>query len=183
MGASEWSRKVPYQADLAAALRQAREDAYREGDFYRAEPDVRARQMSEDEYVAAEVAAMRAELVAVFGEEEAGDPDDEMAREAWHAAQIDVIGPDSLLASQPFSGTHSIIDMTGVAEQPESGKVAPLPGEDLDRWFGTRRPDVAAVERALGEGLSGFERWQGAYVVAYADDRPGTILFFGWSGD
>ncbi len=183
MGASEWSRKVPYQADLAAALRQAREDAYREGDFYRAEPDPRARQMSEDAYVAAEVAAMRAQLVAAFGEEEAGDPDDEMAREAWHAAQIDVTGPDSLLASQPFSGTHSIIDMTGVADEPEAGKVAPLPGDDLDRWFGTRRPDAAAVERALRDGLSGFARWHGAYVIAYGGDDPDKIYFFGWSGD
>jgi hypothetical protein len=41
----------------------------------------------------------------------------------------------------------------------------------------------AAVERALCEGLSGFGRWHGAYVVAYAGDRPDTIYFFGWSGD
>jgi hypothetical protein len=72
MGASEWSRKVPYQADLAAALHQAREEAYRDGAFYRDEQDPRA-----------------------------------------------------------------------------------LPGDDLDRWFGTRRPNAALVERALGEGLSG----------------------------
>jgi len=184
MGASEWSRKVPYQADLVAALRQAREQAYQDGDFYRVEPDARARQMSEAEYVAAEVAAMRASWIEAFGEEDDGDPDDEMARDAWHAAQIVVSDPDSLLASQPFSGTHSVIDMTGVADLPEGGKVAPLPGDELDRWFGTRRPKAAAVERALDEGLSGFERWQGAYVVAYDDgDQPDLIYFFGWSGD
>jgi hypothetical protein len=182
MGASDWNRKVPYQPDLAAALRQARDDAYREGDFLRVEADPRARQMSEDEYVAAEFAAMRAELVEAFGEDGVGEPGDEIG-EAWRAAQVEVTGPDSLLAAQPFSGTHSVIDMTGVAGQPEDGKVAPLPGGDLDRWFGTRRPDPAAVERALGEGLSGFERWQGAYVVAYAGNDPALIYFFGWSGD
>ncbi|GAB3512574.1 hypothetical protein [Phytohabitans suffuscus] len=183
MGASAWSRKVPYRTDVAAALRLAREDAYREGDFARDEPNLRARRMSEQEYVDAEIAAMRAVLVDVFGEDKAGDPNDEMARASWHAAQIDVVGPDTLLASQPFSGTHSVIDMTGVAERPEGGSVAPLPDEELDRWFGTRRPDAAAVERALGEGLSGFARWQGAYVVAYAGDRPDEIYFFGFSGD
>src|SRR4051794_5505292 len=103
MGASEWSRKVAYQADLAAALRQARADAYREGAFYREERSPRARQLSEDEYVAAEVAAMRAELVAAFGEEDDEDPDDELVRATWHAAQVEVTGPDSLLEAQPFS--------------------------------------------------------------------------------
>jgi hypothetical protein len=76
-----------------------------------------------------------------------------------------------------------VIDMTGVAPRPEDGMVAPLSDDDLDRWFGTRRPDPASVERALREGLSGFERWHGAYVVAYAGARPDTIYFFGWSGD
>jgi hypothetical protein len=183
MGASEWSRKVPYQADVASALRQARQDAYDEGDFYRREPDTRARQMGEEEFVAAEVAVMRQAFVDAFGEEDAGEPDDEMARDYWRAAQVEVEGPDSLLASQPFSGTHSVIDMTGVADKPDGGKVAPLPDDDLDQWFGTRRPEAAAVERALAEGLSGFERWHGAYVVTYAQDRPDWIYFFGWSGD
>jgi len=139
--------------------------------------------MSEEEYVAAEVAAEHASRVAAFGEEDAGEPSDEFARVSWQAAQVVVTDPDTLLESQPFSGTHSVIDMTGVADHPAAGRVAPLPHDDLDKWFGTRRPDVAAVERALGEGLSGFERWHGAYVIAYAGDRPDTIYFCGWSGD
>lgn len=183
MGASEWSRKVPYQPDLTAALRQCREEAYREGDFYRVEPDPRALVMTEEEYVAVEVAAMHAQLVEAFGEEDAGEPDDEMARTAWHAAQVEVTGPDSLLESQPFSGTHSVIDMTGVAEEPDGGRVAPLPDADLDEWFGTRRPSAPAVDQALEKGLSGFGRWHGAYVIAYRGDEPEAIYFFGWSGD
>ncbi|MEU4620292.1 hypothetical protein AB0G04_09990 [Actinoplanes sp. NPDC023801] len=31
MGASGWNRGVPYQADITAALRQAREEAHRSG--------------------------------------------------------------------------------------------------------------------------------------------------------
>lgn len=148
-----------------------------------AQPDVRARQMSEEEHVAAEVASMRAALVAAFGAGQAGDPDEEMVREAWHAAHIDVVGPDTLLASQPWTGTHSVIDMTGVADRPEGGRGAPLPDEELDRWFESGRPDVAAVERVLADGLSGFARWHGTCVVAYAGDDPELIYFFGWSGD
>jgi hypothetical protein len=183
MGASVWNRRVPYQADITAALRQAREEAYADGDYYLREPDPRARQMSEEEYVALEVGEMRAALVREFGEDGAWDPGDEFARQTWHAAQIDVTGPDTLLAAQPFSGTHSIIDMTGVAEHPDGGKVAPLPDEDLDHWFSTRQPTAAAVEEAFDDGLDGFSRWHGAYVVAYDGDRPAWIYFFGWSGD
>ncbi|MET0417989.1 MAG: hypothetical protein ABW022_18420 [Actinoplanes sp.] len=179
MGASEWNRRVPYQPDIDAALRQAREDAYRDGDYYRTEADTRARQVSEQEYIAAE----RAFIAQEYGEDEAADMDDSQACAVWRAAQVDVTGPDTLLASQPFSGTHSVIDMSGVDDEPGFGVVAPLPGDDLRSWFGTLRPSTAAVERALGEGLSGFARWQGAYTIGYAGDQPEVIFFFGWSGD
>ncbi|MEU4425500.1 hypothetical protein AB0F81_33170 [Actinoplanes sp. NPDC024001] len=169
MGASSWTSRVPYQDDLEAALQQAREEAYRDGDYYREEPDPRLHGLGEQEYVA----VLRAEYFL----------DPESAREAWQVSQAPVTGPDSLLAAQPDSGAHSVIDMTAVSRRPELGAVAPLPDEDLDRWFSTRRPDAAAVERALRNGLSGFERWSGAYVIAYAGDRPESIYFFGWSGD
>jgi hypothetical protein len=170
---------VAYRVDLEAALRQAREDAYAAGDFYRDEPNLVARGMSEEEFVAAAVA----EFARDFGEEEAADMDDGMARTAWRAAQVEVTGPDSLLAAQPFSGTHSVIDMESVADRPDYGVVAPIPERALDRWFGTRRPSAAAVDQALEKGLDGFARWQGAYVIAYAGEQPDSIYFFGWSGD
>ena len=103
MGASVWNRRVPYQADITAALRQAREEAYADGDYYLREPDPQARQMSEEEYVALAVAEDRAALVREFGEDGAWEPGDEFARQAWHAAQIDVTG------RKRFSGIVTVV--------------------------------------------------------------------------
>jgi hypothetical protein len=104
MGTSQWNRRVPYQPVMDAASRQARQEAYAEGDYYRREADPQTREPNEEEYV------------------------------AWE-------------------------------------------------WCGTGRPDAAAAERALDDGLDGFERRHGAYVNAYEGDRPAWIYFFGWSGD
>jgi hypothetical protein len=183
VGASAWSRRVPYQADIAAALEQARADAYRENDFFRAEPDRRARELSEREYVAERAAALRESRIAAFGAAEADDDDHFELSEAWQAGRIEVTGPDSLLAAQPYFGAHSVIDMTEVGRRPADGRVTPLGRRVLRRWFGTRRPEEAAVERALRDGLNDLDRGHGAYVVAYGGDRPAWIYFFGASGD
>ncbi|MEV4410832.1 hypothetical protein [Catellatospora sp. NPDC049609] len=174
---------MPYQDDLEAALQRARWDAYDRGAFYRGEPDTRAQSMSEQEYVAWMVAEQRASIVEAFGED-AWEPDDTMARDSWRCAQIMVCDPDTLLESQPFSGTHSVIDMTGVADEPAPGMVAPVPPEILDEVFGTRRPSDALVAQAVAEyTLDDFGRWHGAYVVAYDGDVPAAVHFFGHSGD
>jgi hypothetical protein len=183
VGASAWSWQVPYQQDLGAALEQARREAYAQGSFYREEPTSRARSMGEEDYVAEELAEMRKRLVEEFGDD-AWEPGDTETREEWRAAQIEVTDPDSLLESQPFSGTHSIIDMTGVSATSAPHMVAPVPAEELDELFGTRRPAATAVAEAIENGaLGGLERWQGRYVIGYDADVPQAIYFVGISGD
>lgn len=104
MGASVWSARVPYQDDLEAALKQARVDAYSSGDFYRSDPNLRARTMSEEEYVAWEMAELRRVTPAeVF--DDGWEPSDALVRQEWRAAQIEVSDADTLLSSQPFSST------------------------------------------------------------------------------
>lgn len=183
MGASAWSWQVPYQQDLGGALQQARREAYARGSFYREEPNRQARSMGEKDYVAWELAEIRKSVVDAFGDD-GWEPDDTMSREAWRAAQIEVTDPDSLLASQPFSGTHSIIDMTGVSATSAPHMVAPVPAEELDELFGTRRPAATAVAEAIENGaLTGLERWHGRYVIGYDGDVPHAIYFVGYSGD
>ncbi|GAA2362380.1 hypothetical protein GCM10010170_058470 [Dactylosporangium salmoneum] len=183
MGASSWSARTDYQEDLEAALRLARQDAYKRGSFYRAEQDAEARTMTEEEYVVQQMAAVRDNLPDEF-RNEGWEPDDSFVREAWHAAQIEVTDPDTLLASQPFSGTHSVIDMTGVGAVPADGIVAPVPDGVLDNIFGTRRPSVAAVGAAIGRhAIDDFGRDRGAYLIAYDGAVPAFIYFLGHSGD
>jgi hypothetical protein len=61
------------------------------------------------------------------------------------------IDPDTLVAAQPHSGTHSIIDMiNGVSAEPEFATVSPLPPDNLTYTFGTVTPSTSEVE-ALDE--------------------------------
>ncbi|GIF96665.1 hypothetical protein [Catellatospora citrea] len=183
MGASSWTSRVPYQQDIEAALELARQDAYDRGDYYRVTPNTQAQTMSEEQYVAWELAELRRSLAEAFGDD-APDADDTMARDSWRAAQVAVTGPDSLLDAQIYSGAHSVIDMTGVAPAPEPGMVAPVPDDVLEEVFGTCRPTADAIAGALaGRSLENFGRWHGAYVVAYDGEHPESIVFFGSSGD
>ncbi|SDX92737.1 hypothetical protein SAMN05444365_101102 [Micromonospora pattaloongensis] len=139
--------------------------------------------MSEEDYVASDLAAIRESIADAFGDD-GWEPDDSMSRAAWRAAQIEVTDPDSLLASQPFSGTHSIIDMTGVSATSAPHMVAPVPVEELDELFGTRRPAATTVAEAIeNSALTGLERWRGRYVIGYDGDVPHAIYFVGYSGD
>ena len=172
MGASGWASQVPYQPDIAAALQLARWEAYRAGDYDRQAPLHEARTMTEDEYVAW--------FAAKYGQEHVS----RLVRDEWRAAQIDPVDPDSLLAAQPFSGTHSVIDMTGVAELPGYNVVAPAPDDLIETMFSTRTPTVADVEAAVSANrLDLYGRWHGTYVVGYEDGAPKTIFFIGHSGD
>jgi hypothetical protein len=172
---------VSYRDDIAAALEEARWDAYRRGDFYRMSSNERARSMGEEEYVAWGIAQTKASVPPELADVEwSGDE----YRDEWRAAQVEVTGPDSLLEAQPFSGTHSVIDMTWVAAEPGHGAVAPAPQEYLMELFGNTQPAVAAVEAAVeARAVDGFARWQGVYLVGYVQSRPAEIFFVGHSGD
>lgn len=111
---------MSYQDDIAAALQQARWDAFRSGAFCR-HPARPAGTLDD-----------RAEICGLGrGGNQDERPDDpetwtaggEAYRWEWQAAQVDVCDPDSLLRAQPFSLTHSVIDMTHVADQPEYAAV------------------------------------------------------------
>lgn len=172
---------MSYQDDVGAALQQARWDAYRRGDFYRLPPNEKARAMGEEEYVAWGIAQTKASVPVELADVEwTGDE----YRDEWRAAQVVVTGPDSLLEAQPFAGTHSVIDMTQVADQPGYSVVSPTPQEYLMELFGTTRPTVAAIEAAIeAHAIHGFARWYGMYLVGYAGDKPAEIFFVGHSGD
>jgi len=97
------------------------------------------------------------------------------------------------------SGTGSILDMIGIADEPRpSGfrledafeadidpmfsMVAPLASEQLIELFGTERPSRAMIEDndALCELI---DRGLGLYIVAYDGDEPSELFFAGYSYD
>jgi hypothetical protein len=61
--------------------------------------------------------------------------------------------PDTLLAAQPHSGTHSIIDMAnGVSDRPRLGTVSALTVEELREAFGTTTPHSTQVQESRPAG-------------------------------
>jgi len=93
------------------------------------------------------------------------------------------VDPDTLVAAQPHSGTHSIIDISeGVSAAPEMFTASPLTDEELLDIAGTVTPTSEQV-RTLGGWGAERDRWVGTYVVAYLDGQPHEIHFLGYSGD
>jgi hypothetical protein len=181
MGASGWHSRVSYQDDIGAALRQARQTAYDQNDFYRVEADQHARSMDEEAYVAWGLEQRKVSVPAELADVEWTGGE---FRDEWRAAQVTVTGPDSLLDAQPFSGAHSVIDMTHMSASPDYNAVAPAPEEFLLAEFGTAQPSVEAIEKALDEHrLHGFRRWHGMYLIGHTNGQPTDIFFVGASGD
>lgn len=172
MGATGWISRVHYQPDIAAALEQARWDAFRSGHYYKTDDLPQARQMTEDEFVGQWL-------------EEWPPQAEQAARIAWRAAQQDPDSPDPLLASQPYARTRSVIDMTGIADTPTIGEVASAPQDLLDAAFAIRSPSTDQVEAAIAELLRSvpYDRDCGMYVIGCRDQTPDTIFFLGFSGD
>lgn len=176
MGASDWHYSVPYQEDIAQALEQLRADVYASGDYYKKEPDPTL-QLSEEEFAAT------LDLD--------NDPDgiQEFLLGEWRKAKQRPVpmDADTLIAAQPDSGTHSIIDVCqGLSETPQLFTASPLSVDQLLECFGTERPVTAQVM----EWMSGYDigrlrsRWEAAYLVSYAaTGEPDRIHFRGYSGD
>jgi hypothetical protein len=79
-------------------------------------------------------------------------------------------------------GTGSILDIDHVADEPDFCAVAPLPADELVRWFGTDKPTRAMIEANL-DFFEDIERGQGVYIVAYQNGTAAEIFFGGYSFD
>jgi hypothetical protein len=173
MGASGWYYVVPYEADIDAALQKLRQDVYDRGEYYRESPESGYPEMTEEEYR------------ATLDPNQWDDGPNESIMEGFRAAKERPVpvDPDTLVAAQPESGTHSIIDISeGVSAGPELLTVSPLADDELLALAGTVTP---TSEQLRTVGLLGADRgrWVGTYVVSYLDGQPHEIHFSGYSGD
>jgi hypothetical protein len=91
---------------------------------------------------------------------------------------------DALLELAGESGTHSILDIEEVADEPgEFATVAPLSEDELEEFFGTSRPTKRQVKKKEEELQELNDRWEARYLVVYEKDEPQELFFFGCSGD
>lgn len=86
------------------------------------------------------------------------------------------------VAASAADGTRSILDITGIADEPDFGVACPLPAEVLQALYGTTGPALAAVEGNM-DFLEDVERGHAVYVVCYSGGTPSELLFAGYSYD
>jgi hypothetical protein len=177
VGASSWHYTVDYQPDVGAALEQLRQDVYARGEYYRessgTDPDP-------------DLGLTEAEFRAGLDPRHDTDGLNEAILDDWRERKRRPVpvDPDTLLAAQPHSGTHSIIDIyAGVSAAPGIGTVAPLTSDELVGFFRTTAPTPELVQEWMKRGDAGRERWVGTYIVSYADGQPAHLHFCGFSGD
>ena len=94
---------------------------------------------------------------------------------------------EEVLDFQAESGTHSVLDIVGISQEPKFGHIRPFPREKLAGFFGSETPSHAKIEEVHDFGsLEDFvsERWEGIYIIAYnSEGSPSEIFFAGCSGD
>jgi hypothetical protein len=198
MGATTWDYFTPYDADAGAALQRLREQVFREGSYERVtlspeelesvkpkpvvvDPAVPLEQQmrrQEGETFFQWVARIQQMSEIISGKTPKPEPD--------YSKKPETI--DELLEEQGESGTHSVLDIRQVADEPEFGAVSPMPPEELVKLFGTDKPTRKMVEDKAGdydlvEHPLVSERWQGVYFTVYRDGKPNEFYFIGTSGD
>jgi hypothetical protein len=173
MGASGWNYFVPYQKDLSKALQDLREAVFVRSEYYQCDPSWK--DMTFEDF-----------LPPGMDEEETAEFLEEFQR---LQALPEPTSIETLIEWNGEEGTHSIIDIHGIATMPSFGVAAPLSSEDLMRFFGTNKPTREMIENkkydlsVFLQNELGRSRWQGTYMIVYKKNEPVEIYFAGYSGD
>jgi hypothetical protein len=172
MGASGWHYFTPYQADIGKAMRELQEDVFQRDDYYKLDyldDNVDTMIDSLDSLLPQYLRDMMHHDAHVLRGTGSSEPTTIEALRDWNAE----------------SGTHSIIDILSVDEEPEIGIAAPLPDTELIRLFGTTRPTRTMIEvPGMIETLMDLRgRGEGTYIIVYHHEQPDEIFFTGFSGD
>jgi hypothetical protein len=170
MGASGWSYRISYDPDIEAALRRLQQEVFERGEYHK--PWV-------------EFWRHREALLA--------KPRDQLEeRERQYLDMLPMFTPDrdyvpdsieELLRNNAESGTHSILDISGIADEPTFGAATPVPDDQLLLVFGTTQPTPGDVEAVVDHFMGKLPRWEAVYFIVYEGGRPKEIHFVGRSGD
>jgi hypothetical protein len=95
-------------------------------------------------------------------------------------ARHDTIG--DALEEAAEDGTRSILDIDGIAFEPEYCMATPFPEESLELYFGTAKPTKEIVSRSMGF-LEAVDRGHCVYFTVFKDGEPSELFFAGYSFD
>lgn len=184
MGATQWSYFVSYQPDINKALQQLSDDVFEQGQYEQPTGFDQNALESQLDYLAEKYQSLPEAIRAHT------DQFIELGRAAARQ-QPPRQSPKrikQLLEQCGTEGTHSILDIERISQEPAYGAVAPLPPERVLGIFGTEYPTRDMVERWSDrvDSLDAeplYRRWEGIYVIVYRDTEPVEIYFEGCSGN
>ncbi len=185
MGASSWHYFTAFDPDPGAALRRLRQTVFESGKFGDAMwdeggPAAAMAGSATDDPVSTSAKRMMTEmpwpkrgllrLAARVGME-------------FHGKIKKAKSIDEALRLADTEGTHSILDIEAVGDEPGFGIAAPLDDEALVEFFETAQPTREQVDELWADISENIERWEAVYFAIYKDGRPVEYAFIGCSGD
>jgi hypothetical protein len=123
MGASVWVYFVPYQVDTHNTLQELKKSIFQSGKYY-----------SEAKLLSATWESMRDRMPA-----ETLQRFQNRLSQLQNQPQPRTI--EELLEMNGENGTHSILDIDGISETAEFGKITALSSQHLKQLFGTEEPE------------------------------------------
>ncbi|HLW66117.1 MAG TPA: hypothetical protein VKS79_12470 [Gemmataceae bacterium] len=79
-------------------------------------------------------------------------------------------------------GTHSILDIFHIADEPDFCCATPLSEERMHELYGTTQPTRELVERNM-DFLEEVDRGHAVYLILFKDGKPNELMFAGYSFD
>lgn len=166
MTSTAWGYLVPYQENIEQALSEIQQDIFQRGAFFTELGDL--------------LAFIRSEQIQHLSQENIEQI--KVRINQLEQEPIPVTIP-ALIQQNGDAGTHSIIDMQGISDEPKEHHISPLPDEEVIKYFGHHQPTLAMLEQNNNNILNLCELWQGRYLLVYENEKPIDIFFIGISGN
>jgi hypothetical protein len=176
MGATLWHHEVPWQADVAAALRTLQAEQFRRRYDFRSELEKWRRDAEQ---------ALQAER----------DSGDRHGLAEVYSEQLDTIGAIASAAPQGAEeqmealrrvlpdGYGSVLDVTGVDPNGGPHLLRPLTAQEVAGLFGTDRPTLEAIRTSLHVLSDRIGRGESVAFAAYDGGKPAHWVFVGCTVD
>jgi hypothetical protein len=183
MGASGWAYFTPYQPDIQKALDALRQQVFESGEYNKAyeiwqhatEEGIRQwfKQDAAHLYDPAEVDDLVKRAITRLREMKA------------RTASGTPSSPEEAVAWNEDAGTHSILDVHSVTDDPSGAwfVAAPLTENQLMMILGSIEPTHDQIVVNTRRLWNLRERWEATYIIVYKDGKPNEIYFTGFSGD
>lgn len=180
MGATFWESVTAYHESVEKALRLAQIDCFRKSGYdlrilltERIEDMIEAIQSCEEDDPYDLLGLYRDALDEYRQMEACGIPEEP-------TAQIEILRRIEAISGD---GVGNILDITGIGQEPEEGRVQQLTPERIEDVFRTARPTLAEARSGMDRLADSISRGTAIVLPVYEDGTPVGWYFAGYSAD